>query len=71
MDKNGLAKELKIARAKAGVTQEELANKADVSVCAIALLEGKCSTSTPRFDTLVKLEKALGLTNNELIKYLD
>lgn len=71
MDKALLARELKVARAKLGLTQEELAKKADVSLCAIALIEGKCSNGTPRIDTLTKLEKALGLTNNELIKYLD
>ncbi len=71
MNKQALARELKVARAKKGYTQGELAKKSGVSKCAIAFIEAECSTRLPRVTTLAKLQIALGLTDNELIKYLD
>lgn len=69
-NKSALARELKIQRAKLGITQEELAKKAGVSECSIGLIESKHYSSNPRIDTLVKLEKALELEENTLLKYL-
>ncbi len=69
-NKELLARELKVARAKLGLTQEGLAKKSGVSECAIALIESKCSTGMPRIDTLIKLEKALELEENTLTKYI-
>lgn len=69
--KDALARELKILRAKAGLTQKELAEKSGVAECTIAFIESKSITSNPRIDTLVKLEKALEVEDKTLTRYLD
>lgn len=69
--RNALAKELKVLRAKAGITQKELAEKSGVAECTIAFIEGKSIAVTPRIDTLVKLAKALDVEESYLTKYVD
>ena len=69
--KDALARELKILRAKEGLTQKELAQKSGVAECTIAFIESKTIASIPRIDTLVKLAKALNVEDNALTKYLD
>jgi transcriptional regulator with XRE-family HTH domain len=70
LDKELLARELKIQRAKSGLTQEDLAKKSGVALCTIAYIESKSITAIPRVDTLVKLEQALECEDNTLTKYL-
>lgn len=66
-----IARELKILRAKAGLTQKELADKSGVAECTIAFIEAKSIDRLPRVDTLIKLANALGVEESTLIKYLD
>lgn len=63
-----LALTLKIWRAKRGLTQIELANKAGVSACTVVFTE-KCK-KVPRVETLIKLAKALSIDEEELLKYI-
>jgi transcriptional regulator with XRE-family HTH domain len=53
------ARELRRARVEAGLTQEELADLASVSVGPIYLFES--GKSSIRLDTLLKLLEAMGL----------
>lgn len=69
--RNALAKELKVLRAKAGITQKELAEKSGVAECTIAFIESKSIAVTPRIDTLVKLAQALDVEESALTKYVD
>jgi uncharacterized Tic20 family protein len=62
-----LAKKIKELRAKKGLTQEELANKTDLSLRTIQRIEG-CETE-PRGDTLKRLANALDVTPNDLIEW--
>jgi transcriptional regulator with XRE-family HTH domain len=56
---------LKRLRARAGLTQQELATRAGLSIALVMSLEqGK--RSNPRLDTLRKLAGALGCTLDEL-----
>jgi transcriptional regulator with XRE-family HTH domain len=59
------ANRLKRLRAGRGLTQEELAARAGLSVSLVMALEqGK--RGNPRLDTLLKLAAALGVTLDEL-----
>lgn len=63
-----LAIDLKVYRAKRGLSQIELANKSGVSVCTVAFIES-CK-KVPRVDTLIKLARALSVDEEELLKYI-
>ena len=52
-------------REAAGISQEELAFRADVHRTQISLIEG--GQRLPRLETLVKLAGALGVTVNDLV----
>jgi transcriptional regulator with XRE-family HTH domain len=57
---------VKRLRARAGLTQQELATRAGLSIAQIVAMEqGK--RSNPRLDTLRKLATGLGCTVGELI----
>jgi transcriptional regulator with XRE-family HTH domain len=59
------AGQMRIARAKAGISQEEWAMRAEVHRTQISLMEtGK---RLPRVDTFVRLTGAVGLTPDELL----
>lgn len=62
--KGTIANRLKVARAKANMTQAELAKKSGVSVATIAKTEQKASS--PSFETAYVLADALGCTPNYL-----
>ncbi len=61
------AKLLRDHRKKCGLTQEKLAELADLSVEHIQRLEGK-SPSGVRLETIVKLAKALKISAWKLLK---
>ena len=62
--KKAIAKNLRVYRAKAGMTQEELSAKAGVSVDAIGSYEREMSM--PLLETAYKIAEALGCTVNDL-----
>ena len=59
------AANLRRARAKAGISQEELGNRCDLHRTEISLLER--AGREPRLGTIVKLAGSLGTTPAELI----
>ena len=63
-----LAKAIKVLRAEKGFTQEKLAKKSGVSVCAIALIEN-CKKKA-RVGTVVKLASAFEVEYETLLKYV-
>lgn len=69
MDKKGLATEIKVARAKIGMNQVELAKASGISSCAIALIEAQ-KRENVRVATLIKLAEALKIDAVDLLKYL-
>lgn len=62
--KETVARSLRVQRAKAGMTQDELARVSGVSVDAIRSYE-RCM-SLPLLETAYKLAKALGCSVNDL-----
>lgn len=64
-----LGAELKKARLKAGLTQEELAFRADVHRTYVSMLErGKGS---PTLDTLLELCAAMGIKASDLVRRIE
>jgi transcriptional regulator with XRE-family HTH domain len=59
------AANLRRLRKAAGLSQEELAFRADIHRTQISFIEG--GRRLPRLDTLVKLAGALGVTTNDLV----
>jgi transcriptional regulator with XRE-family HTH domain len=59
------AANLRRLRKAAGLSQEELAFRADIHRTQISFIEG--GKRLPRLDTLVKLAGALGVTANDLV----
>jgi transcriptional regulator with XRE-family HTH domain len=57
---------LKTLRAQAGLTQQELATRAGLSIALVVSLE-QGRRNNPRLDTLRKLAKGLGCTAGQLI----
>lgn len=62
--KEAIARALRVKRAEAGVSQEELAKRSGVSVDAIRSYERQMSL--PLLETAYKLAEALGCTINDL-----
>jgi y4mF family transcriptional regulator len=61
-----LGETVRIRRKKAGLTQEKLAEKADLSTVFISRIErGK---ESPSVDSLVKIARALGARARDLVK---
>jgi transcriptional regulator with XRE-family HTH domain len=61
-----LGETVRIKRKKAGLTQEKLAEKADLSTIFISRVErGK---ESPSVDSLVKIARALGVRVRDLVK---
>ncbi|MBS1889328.1 MAG: helix-turn-helix transcriptional regulator [Actinobacteria bacterium] len=58
------AANLRVLRDRAGLTQEELAFRADVHRTQVSLMEG--GERLPRFETLVRLIGALGVDHGAL-----
>lgn len=61
------SKRLRELRTRRGLTQQQLAERADLDYKHIQLLEGR-HPSAPRLDTLEKLAKALGITITKLLQ---
>ena len=57
---------IKIARAKAGKTQADIAKEVGVTVAAVSLWEN--GTTMPRAATLNKLARFLGCTVDDLLR---
>ena len=68
--KECLAREIKIARAKKGYTQSDLAKASGVAKITIAFIEMKKNEKMPSVATVVKLAQALDLNQERLLKYL-
>ena len=61
-----LSGNIKKYRQKLGLTQEDLARKADLSYNTIIKLEGK-TRPDPRMETLIKLADGLEISLDELV----
>lgn len=61
-----LARRLRTLRERRGLTQEELAQRAALSVSFLSLLER--GERSPSYDTLVHVARALGLPLSELVR---
>ena len=64
-----LGSEIRKARQKAGLTQEELAFRADVSRNYISMLE--LEQKSPTVQTLIKVTEALGVRASQLIAKIE
>ena len=64
-----LGAELKKARLKAGLTQEELAFRADVHRTYVSMLERE--KGSPTLDTLMKLCAALGVRASDMVRRIE
>ena len=66
MDEVGLGKQLQEARIKAGLTQQTLCQKADISYSTLAKIE-RGAIKAPSIFTIQRIASVLGLTLNELL----
>lgn len=62
-----VARNVRIARAKVGISQIELAEKSGVSDTSVSFIEN-AKHKKVRMSTLVKLAEALGMETEELLK---
>lgn len=62
-----LREKLKAERRRAALTQEQLAEKANVGIATIARIEGG-DIEEPRVSTLRKLAEALGIEPRDLLE---
>ena len=62
-----ISKNLKDARTKAGLTQNELADKAGISVNYYARLER--AEVTPSVETIEKAVRALGIKSSDILPF--
>lgn len=63
-----LGKKIKELRRKSGLTQEELADLADIDYKYLQRIEGK-NPPALKIDTIGKLAKALKVTPDQLLKF--
>ena len=66
MDEVGLGKQLQTARKKAGLTQQELCHKAELSYSTLAKIE-RGAIKAPSIFTIGSIAAALGISLNELM----
>ncbi len=64
-----LGEEIRKARLKAGLTQEELAFKAEVSRQYVSLLE--LNEKSPTVDTLIRICKAMGASAGAIVSCVE
>lgn len=64
-----LGEELRKARRRAGLTQEQLAAKAGLSREYVSILEG--NKKSPTIDVLLRLTKALGVRASRVIERVE
>jgi transcriptional regulator with XRE-family HTH domain len=69
MDEVGLGKSLQRARQKAGITQQELCQKAELSYSTLAKIE-RGAIKSPSIFTIQRISQALGVDLNELVGIL-
>jgi DNA-binding XRE family transcriptional regulator len=62
-----ISKNIKKMRAKLGLTQDDLARKADVKYTTLVKIESG-AVNKPSVQTMAKIAKALGVLIEELIK---
>ena len=62
-----ISENIKKARAKLGLTQDDLANKADIKYTTLMKVESG-TVNKPSVQTMAKIAKALGVSIEELIK---
>ena len=65
MDMIAIGSKIKEARERAHLTQEELAEKVDISPTHMSVIER--GVKTPKLDTFVKIVKALNLSADALL----
>ena len=65
MDMIAIGSRIKEARERAHLTQEELAEKVDISPTQMSVIER--GVKTPKLDTFVKIVKALNLSADALL----
>ena len=62
-----ISQNIKRVRTKQGLTQDDLAKKADIKYSTLTKIEGGVVTK-PRFQTIQKIAKSLGVSIEELLK---
>ena len=62
-----ISKNIKRVRAKQGLTQDDLAKKANIKYSTLTKIEGGVVTK-PRVKTIQKIAKSLGVPMEELLK---
>ncbi len=62
-----ISQNIKRVRAKQGLTQDDLAKKADIKYSTLTKIEGGVVTK-PSVQTIAKIAKSLGVSVEELIK---
>ncbi len=67
--KTKFGKRLRILRQRKGMTQEQLAEAADISVDFLSLVER--GVNAPSFATLERIANALGVSEKELFEFSD
>ena len=67
--KTNFGKRLRILRKRKGMTQEQLAEAADISVDFLSLVER--GVNAPSFATLERIANALGVPEKELFEFND
>ena len=65
--KNMLTKDIKILRNKHGLSQEQLARKAEVTYSTLVKIESG-SNDNPTIKTVMKIADALGVTIDKLVR---
>jgi transcriptional regulator with XRE-family HTH domain len=72
MSQSPIGERVRALRKLHGLTQEQLARKADLSLLTVARTEADYRTRRgPRVDTLVKLARVLGVSVSELVRDVD
>ncbi len=66
MDIKAVGKRVKAAREKAGLTQEELAEKVNLSISHISCIER--GIKPPKLDTFVSIANAIGVSSDILLQ---
>jgi transcriptional regulator with XRE-family HTH domain len=66
MDEVGLGKSLQLARQKAGITQQELCQRAGLSYSTLAKIE-RGAIKSPSIFTIQRISQALGVDLNQLV----
>ena len=66
-DNKQIGDKIKVFRAKQGLTQDDLAKKANIKYSTLTKIEGGVVTK-PSVQTIVKIAKSLGVSVEDLLK---